>query len=175
MPVRSQSLKTITPPGAKCRPNRVEQRLAERLGNMVQYIAQNHEIVSARLRGGDVLHRALDEPDTLARSPVQTPKARRQVDAGDVGVRVQGAQPLGDGAFAAAYLQDLARIGLPALNVRGKVADIEKDRPVRIADLALVLAEHAADHRPDRHGQKAPVSFARTRGTTRSTIRESRR
>ena len=84
-------------------------------------------------------------------------------------------QPLGDRAFAATYLQDSVRIGSPALDLRGKVADIEKDRPVRFADLALVRAEHATDQRPDRHGQKAPVSFARTRGAIRSTIRESRR
>src|ERR1700730_15169595 len=162
------------PAQRQSRPDGVEQLLPERDGNMMQHVAEHDEVILSGLGCGDFLDVAPNKPDFVPRSLIQAPKARGYVDGGDFGIGIGGVEPFGHSSLAAAHLQYFRGVRRPLTHAFDIGVDVEKSRSIGFADLAFIRAEPAADERSHGHFQNAPPSFARMRGATRSTIRESR-
>src|SRR5271156_821502 len=91
------------------RANGVEYRLSGFCGNVVQNVAEHHEVVLPRFAQRDFLYRALHEPDSSKRSSIKAADSGGNIDSRNFSIWVDGIQPLRDGAFSATNFQDSFR------------------------------------------------------------------
>jgi len=139
---------------------------------MMQDVAQDDQIEARGVLPADLLHRAAYEANARRITSEQTSKAGRYVDRRDARLRISDTQFFGDGALATADFEYAGGVRSPAQQQRDQRVEIEIDRTVGIGDPRLERTEQQAHQGSQLHA--AAVRPALRRGSTRSTIRESR-